>query len=150
MTTKDTMGKSVSTTVAGQQEGTALQSLVSRLVAGIVPMAVHGRNFFVNDIPRDLVVYADTEMVKAVLNNLFTSIVPYVENSCIRITAKVYGNVVLVQLRDHTGINTYFIEQHLTNCQPMAEKMGGYIGVTSQRDKETTIVFSFPNIGAVA
>jgi len=120
MTTKDTMGKSVSTTVAGQQEGTALQSLVSRLVAGIVPMAVHGRNFFVNDISRDLVVHADTEMVKAVLNNLFTSIVPYVENSCIRITAKVYGNVVLVQLRDHTGINTYFIEQHLTNCQPKA------------------------------
>jgi len=150
MTTKNTMGKLVSTTVAGQQEGITLQTLVSRLVAGIVPVAVRGNNFLVNDIPAGLQVHADAAMVTTVLDNLFTSIVPYVQNSCIRITAKVYGNVVLVQLRDHTGINSYFIEQHLTASQPMAEKMGGYIGVTSQRDKETTIVFSFPNIRAVA
>ncbi len=144
------MGRSVSTTVAGQQEGVALQTLVSHLVAGIVPMAVRGGNFLVNDIPPGLLLHADTTMVREVLNNLFISIIPYVENSCIRISAKVYGNVVLVQLRDHTGINSYFIEQHLTDCQPMAEKIGGYIGITSQRDNETTIVFSFPNIAAVA
>ena len=144
------MGKSVSTTVAGQQESIALQTLVSHLVAGIVPIAVRGRNFLVNDIPPGLLLHADTAMVTDVLNNLFTSIIPYVENSCIRITAKVYGNVILVQLRDHTGINSYFIEQHLTECQPIAEKIGGYVGITSQRDNERTIVFSFPNIAAVA
>ena len=150
MTTKNTMGKSVSTTVAGQQESIALQTLVSHLVAGTVPMAVRGRNFLVNDIPPDLVVHADIEMVKAVLKNLFTSVIPYVEDSCIRITAKVYGNVVLVQLRDHTGINSYFMEQHLADFQPMAEKIGGYIGITSQRDNEMTIVFSFSNIPLAA
>jgi hypothetical protein len=150
MTTKDTMGKLVSTTVTGQQEGVALQKLVSHLVAGIVPAAVHRNNFLVNDIPGGLMVQANAERVTAVLTSLFNSILPYVENSCIRITAKVFGNVVLVQLRDHTGINSYFIEQHITEFLPMAEKIGGYIGITSQRDKETTIVFSFLNMRAVA
>jgi hypothetical protein len=144
------MGKSVSTTVAGQQEGIALQSLVSHLVAGIVPVAVRGRNFLVNDIPQGLMLQADITTVTAVLKNLFTSFVPYVQNSCIRINAKMYGNVILIQIRDHTGINSYFVEQHLTDCQPMAAAIGGYVGITSHRENETTIVFSFPNFPKAA
>lgn len=143
------MGK-VSTTVTGQQEGVTLQTLVSQLVAGIVPITVRRNNFLVNDIPAGLLIQADTENLVTVLSNLFNSVIPYVQNSCLRITAKVFGNVVLVQLRDQTGINSYFIEQHLTDCLPLAEKMGGYIGITSQRDRETTIVFSFLNLRAVA
>lgn len=132
------------------QEGIALQTLVSRLVAGAVPAAVRNKSFMINDIPAGLRLTANTDMVAAVLSNLFNTVAMHTENSCIRITAKVYGNVILVQLKDHNSANIYTIAHGLQEVQPIAERIGGYIGITSQQKSESTIVFSFPNLPMAA
>lgn len=144
------MGKLVSTTVTGQQEGIALQTLVSRLVAGIVPIAARHKSFMVNEIPAGLNLVGNTEIIASVLNDVFATMASYAENSCIRISAKMYGYLVVVQLTDNNNPGAYTIASNLQEVLPIAEKIGGYIGITSQRETETTVVFSFPNVPLAA
>jgi hypothetical protein len=135
---------------AGLQQGIALQTLVGRLIASVIPATVRHKSFLVNDIPAGLNLTANTDRVVAVLSNLFNTVAAHAIDSCIRISAKVYGNIILVQLRDRNSINTYTIAHSLQEVQPIAESLGGYVGITSQRKNETTIVFSFPNLPAAA
>lgn len=133
-----------------QQEAMPLQKMVSRLVAGIIPTATRNRSFLINDIPPGLQIIAPTAMVATVLTNLFTVVASNTRDSCIRITAKVYHNVILVQVRNRNSPNSYTLAHSLQPAQPIAEKIGGYLGVTTQLHNETTIVFSFPNLPAAA
>jgi hypothetical protein len=139
-------GNSITT----QQQGITLRKLVSRLVADTVPVSVRNGSFIINDIPASLILSANTEMIAVVLNNLLNTVAANATGSCIRISAKIYSNVILVQLRDKNSINTYTIANNLQAAQPIAESIGGYLAITSQRKNETTIVFSFPNLPAAA
>jgi hypothetical protein len=135
---------------AGQQECVTLKTLVSRIIAGIIPAAVRNKSFMVNDISAGLKLVGNTDMVAAVLSNLFNTVATHAENSCIHISAKAYSDVILVQLRDRNCVNKFIIAHSLQEAQPIAAKIGGYIGITSQRKSETTIVFSFPNLPVAA
>jgi len=135
---------------AWQQERITLHSMVSRLVAGSAPAAARNRSFLINDVPKDLYIVANPERVAAVLSNVFVVLAKNASDSCIRISAKMCGNVILVQIKDQHSINPYTIALNLQQAQPMAESIGGYVGVTSQRRCETTIVVSFPNIPVAA
>lgn len=136
--------------INAQRDCVTLYSLVRRLVAAVLPTSVRNKTFIINEIPLDLAVMANCENVTAVLSDLFNTIAIHTINSCIRISAKAYGHVILVQVKDENSMNTYTIANSLQAAQPLAEKIGGYLGVTSQRKNETTIVFSFPNIPAAA
>jgi len=45
-------------------------------------------------------------MLASVLSGLLSAVVTHSKNSCIRLSAKIYGNVVLVQVKDSTASNT--------------------------------------------
>ncbi|MBC7874699.1 MAG: HAMP domain-containing histidine kinase [Ferruginibacter sp.] len=134
----------------GEKQGFSLHTLVSRLVACVVPATARNKSFMVNDIPAGLSIAANPGLVTAVLSNLFNTVALHSVNSCIRISAKVYSNIILVQVRDHHSANACTIAYSLQPAQPLAEKIGGYLGITSQWKNETTIVFSFPNIPLAA
>ena len=144
------MGKPVRTTVAGQQDGITLQKLVSRLVAGIVPTATRHKSFMVNEVPEGLNLVANTAIVASVLADLFATMATHADNSCIRISAKACGSLVVVQLTDNRNPGPYTMASNLGGVLHMAEKIGGYIGISSQRETETTVVFSFPNLANAA
>ena len=139
------MGTLVSTTHSGIQEGIALHSMVDRLVAGIVPMIVRQNSFIVNEIPPGLNVVAHPETVNTVLENLFFAVATHAEYSCIRVSSKEYGYLVIVHLRKNNTTSPYTIAGSLQEIIPLAEKIGGYIGVSSHAEREMTIVFSFSN-----
>jgi hypothetical protein len=136
--------------IAGQQEEVTLQQMVSRLVAGSLPAAVWNKSFMINDVPTGMRLIGNTDMVAMILSNLFNTVVKHVENSCIRISAKSYSDVKLFQLRDRNCTNRLTIANSFQEAKPIAEKIGRYIGITSQRKSETTIVFSFPNLPVAA
>ena len=128
----------------------SLHHLVNEIITGVSAKTSRHNSCIVNDIPIHLQLASNTDMIASVVSNLLSTLATYAENSCIRITAKVFNNVILLQLKDQNSINTYTIANSLQSSQPIAEKIGGFLGVTSQRKNETTIVFSFPNIGAAA
>lgn len=85
-------------------------------------------------------------MLTSVLSGLLLAVVTHSKNSCIRLSAKIYGNVVLVQVKYSTASNAGAIENDVRQLQPIAEKMLGSVIVNSYRKNMTTIAFAFPNL----
>lgn len=128
------------------QYGTVLHEVVNSLVTSFNVVATTNKNFFVNEIPGHLQLATDPQMIASVLSGLLSSVVSYTKDSCIRLSAKIYGNVVLVQVKDSTGCNSNVIASQVQKLQPLAERMRGSVGITSQRNNITTITFGFPNL----
>jgi len=131
-------------------EGISLHSLMGSLLPGLQQTAVRHKSFFVNDIPEDILIRADKNIVSSVVANLLRIVSRNADNSCIRVSAKAYHNVVLMQVRDSNTSNNYAISASLLQVEPMVGKIGGYIDINNQRQKSTTIAFSFSNMPGVA
>lgn len=73
-----------------------LYQLTDCLVNTLQPKATSNKSFFINEIPEQLPLAADRQMLASVLGGLLSAIAYNTKDSCIRLTAKTYGNVVLV------------------------------------------------------
>src|SRR5688572_3595118 len=112
---------------------TGLHELTAQLVNTFIPTASANKSFFVNDIPAQLPMATNQQMLASVLSGLLSAMVTHAKESCIRLSAKLYGNVVLVQVKDSASSNTCAVENEVRKLQPVAEKMFGSVSVTSQR-----------------
>jgi hypothetical protein len=61
----------------------------------------------------------------------------------IQISAKLFGNVVLIHIKDQGGKDYSPVAQSILRIQPTVEKLKGFVGITSHRHDRTTIAFSF-------
>lgn len=125
---------------------TGLHELTTRLIQNLIPKASSNKSFFVNDIPGQLPLRTNQQMFASVLNGLLLAIVTHSKDSCIRLSAKMYGNVVLVKVKNSTQSNTGAVENEVRKLQPIAEKMLGSISVNKHRKNLTTITFGFSNL----
>jgi signal transduction histidine kinase len=123
-----------------------LHQLADCLVNSFLLRDTSNKSFFFNEIPDRLYLETDQEMLASVLSGLLSAVASHTEDSCIHLSAKTYGNVVLVKVKDSSGLNIDAVESEVCKLQPLAEKMRGSVSVTSQRKKLTTITFGFPNL----
>lgn len=123
-----------------------LQEVTSRLVNTYMERVTRNNSFFVNDIPCDLLIETDPKLFSSILSGILAAVASSVKNSCIRLTVKTIGQVILVQVKESNGLNSHFMDTELQKLLPLAEKMKGSVSVTSQRKKITTITFGFPNV----
>lgn len=135
---------------ASIESASTLQELVGNLMQSFLPLAKRNKNHFVNDIPDDLYIDTDRDLVATVLSGMLSTIIKHAKESSICMSAKIYGNVVLVHIKDYNNFNYFSIENNLQKLQPLAEKVGGSVGVTSQRHNVATFAFSFMNIHLAA
>lgn len=119
--------------------------LVKLIAANALPSALRNNSFIVNDVPAEIRIIADENLLATVLSRLLYSFVNGAESSCIRINAKEYEDIVFVQMRSTHGIDNNAIDSDLQQAQPYAKKMNGNIGLSWENEKVTGIVFSFPN-----
>lgn len=124
----------------------SLHHLVECLSDGLEPAARRNKSFIINNVPEEICSDLNVNMVASVLSRLMNVVILHTENSCIRICAKTYGNVVLVHVKGEGCLNYDSISHNLTEIQAQAEKIGGFVGFTSYRNKLTTIAFSFMNV----
>jgi len=137
-------------TPAFQSTSSNLNVLISRLVSCALPTAVRRKSFILNDIPRELYVAGNENYLAALLSNLLDTVVNHTENNCIRVSAKVYGGITLVYMKDSGSFNKYTVGCQLKELQLLAKKVGGCISVISQRTEAPSIAFSFPNMAKAA
>jgi hypothetical protein len=128
---------------------TSLHHLVERLSGSLEPAARRNKNLFINNVPEDVCSEINETLVASVLSRLLNEVILHTENSCIRISAKTFGNVVVVHVKDDGCLNYDSISHNLTEIQAQAEKIGGFVGFTSYRNKLTTIAFSFMNMKGI-
>ena len=128
----------------------SLHHLVDRLSVSLEPSARRNKSLIINNVPEEICSQINENNVASVMSRLMDLVIAHTENSCVRICAKTIGNVVLVHIKDDGCLNYDSISQNLTELQSQAEKIGGFVGFTSYRNKLTTIAFSFMNIQAAA
>lgn len=132
------------------QDFVTLSELTSNLSAGFLPLARTNKSVIVNDIPEDLFIDTDIELVASIFAGLLAAVVKNAKESYIRLSAKVYGNVILLHIKDHNNFNYCTVENKVQQLIPLAEKIGGSVSVTSQRNNVATFAFSFPNLPMAA
>lgn len=83
----------------------SLHHLVSQLITSLQPLAVRRNNILLNDIPRDLAMDIDQQLVAYVLSELVNSAVNSTENQCIHIEAVIDNEHRMLRVKDlHTQV----------------------------------------------
>ena len=129
---------------------TSLHDLVDTLANSLHPVVRQSKSLIINDVPENIMADRNENLLAAVLGGLMKEVITHTESSCICITAKSYNNVVLLHVKNDGSLNYDSISHNLSAMQKQAEKLDGYIGFTSYRNKITTIAFSFTNIQEAA
>jgi len=123
----------------------SLYNIVTLIAGSMEHTANDNKSFIINDVPEDIVIDTDEQLLASVLSNLMSEVIMHTRDGCIRITAKLFRNVVLLHVKNDGSLNYDSVSQKMTKMQAQAEKLGGFVGFTSYRNKLTTIAFSFMN-----
>ncbi len=127
-----------------------LKQLASRITANFLPQAVKQNNFFVNDIPANLPIDYNHEWVSSIISGLVSTIVNHARNTCIRLSAKRFGYVMVLEIHEAGSANGYAMACSLQQVQSLAQKIGGCLNISIPKPELTTIAFSFPNLPIAA
>lgn len=127
----------------------SLKQIAGKLMNGYLPVAVKHNNFFVNDIPADLAIEHNQSWISSVICGVLDTIVQHSRETCIRITARKYGYVVVLEVKESGSVNGYAMACGLQQVNSLAEKIGGCLSISIQQPM-TTVAFSFPNLPVAA
>ena len=127
-----------------------LSQLVGRFAGDYLPTAVRNRSFFINEVPVDMVVDHNQEWIASVVSGLLSAVVMHAKDTCIRLSARKYGHVVVLEIQEAGCISSYAMACGLQDVQTLAEKIGGSLSISIHKPASTRIAFSFPNLPIAA
>lgn len=123
----------------------SLYQLVDDNIKKYVTIATDNSNSLINNVNNKLRIHADKAIVGSVIGGLLHAVITHVKESHIYISAKeLYGKMIEINIKDENCYNTYAVALSLQEIVPLAEKIGGKLNITNQRQKITTISFTFP------
>lgn len=126
-----------------------LRRIVNDLIHEAAHLAVHNRNYIVNNVPADLMMEANRTIISSVLSKLFHTAIRHAQNSVILISAKVYGITVLVQVKSKGNISPALPED-LGHASLKARKTGGIIEMILCENEQACIAYCFLNVAGAA
>ena len=150
-------------------EPVSLKGIVSKSIKTVESQAINKGITIINDVPDDLKIQGDKNLLSVVLRNLITNAIKFTHNNgSIAIMANANGKVVEVSVID-TGIGIPKEHQHklfridtnysrvgtaneastslgLILCKEFIEKHNGKIWVESEENKGSAFRFTLPNI----
>jgi hypothetical protein len=126
-----------------------LQNLVNDVIHESASLAIHNRNYVVNNIPADLCIETNGIMVSSVLNKLFNTVIRNAQNSVILVSAKVYGMTILVQLKSKGSISPGLPEEIGHACIK-AKNTGGIIEMIQCESEQASVAYCFLNVAGAA
>ncbi len=127
-----------------------LKQLVGRLSVNHLATAVHHRSFFINDIPADMQIDHNHQWIASVISGLLCTVAGHAKDTCIRLSARKHGHVIVLQVHESGKTNSYAMASELKQAYVLAEKIGGCLSVSVPVMDNTTISFSFPNLPSLA
>ncbi len=127
------------------QSKVALHLMINQLSVSTMPAAARNQSTIVNEIPAELYVNTDQHKLAAVIGSLLNAMISHTGNAAIHVSAKAYGNVMLLHLKGQSKLNNPVFAGTLSEVQQLAQNVGGTVGVTSCRNNITTVALSFTN-----
>ena len=128
-------------------EDPTLYHLVNNIIHEAAPLAVHHRNYVVNNVPADLCIETNGAMVSSVLSKLFQTVVRNVQNSVILVSAKVYGMSVLIQIKSK-GVVSPGLAEEIGHASIRAQNTGGIIEIIQCEAGQASVAYCFLNVAA--
>ncbi|SRR5690606_13751680 len=138
--------KIIKTSPEGTIDSVCLYDVIDRLSESLEPLTFSKNTVITNDVAPDLFVGTDKNVVASVLGNLLNNLISHAGSDNIQISAKLFGNVVLLHLKNQAGNDCSPILHNIHDLQPQIERLKGFVGITSNRNNRTTIAFSFVNM----
>jgi hypothetical protein len=121
-----------------------LHNLVTRLTGNYLPLAVNNHSFFINDIPADLPVENNGQRIASVIGRMLSIVASHVKDTCIRLSAKRYGHITVLEIQESGSVNSYALASDLQHVHLLAEHIGGRLSISIPNPEITKISFSFP------
>lgn len=136
--------KTTHTDVADNRSG-SLYKLVDASIKKYSAIARNNRNSLINNVNNNLNIFTDETIVGSVIEGVLQAINSHVKESLIYISAKeLYGKMIEINVKDDNCYNTFAVAISLQDMVPLAEMIGGKLNITNQRQKITTVSFTFP------
>ncbi|HEY6503333.1 MAG TPA: hypothetical protein VIZ28_05105 [Chitinophagaceae bacterium] len=130
---------------AGPTQARSLYQLVEDNMKKYLDAAIQNSNSFINNVSDQLRVTANEAILNSVIGGMLHAVVAHVKESHILVSAKeIYGKMIEINVKDDNCYNTYAVALSLQDAFAQAEKIGGRLDITNQRQKITTISFTFP------
>ena len=121
-----------------------LHQMVCFAASNSIPKAVQRNSFIVNEVAREFEIATDETILTTLLNNLLSEVVQHTKDSCIRIKAKEYDDIICVVIKDNSMFSNYSATGNLAKIKQLAKKMKGSLSIRNMEHKFTTILISFP------
>jgi len=146
LTRKTILMKTLNTIITGESKtNLSLHELVDEAIKKSANIPVSSKSLIANNVSGDLYIKTNEDIVSSVIQGLLQSMIMNATDGDIHVSAQeLFGNTVKVFVRDNNCYNTYAVACNLQNMVPLAEQIGGYLNITNQRQKITTLEFSFP------
>jgi len=126
-----------------------LKQIVGHLADSYIPVAAGNQCFFVNEIPADLSVDHNRELVASVISGLLSTVADHASNTSIYLSARKHGHIIVFNIKESGNTDSYNLAGELKQVFQMAEKVGGCLSVSVPVMQDTTISFSFPNLPVI-
>lgn len=125
--------------------GLSIYQLVENNIRRYFNAAKSNSNSLINNVSDTLKVHADELVIGSIIGGLLHAVITHVKESHIYISAKeVYGRMVEINVKDDNCYNPYAVALSLQDVVKLAERIGGRLDISNQRQKITTITFRFP------
>lgn len=128
----------------------SLKMVVARCLVTFQPVAVKQHSFLLNEIPADFMVTADEKILSSLVFSIFNGVVGSTWNSCIRVSAKKFGGIVLLKFRNRNREIAYDTNRNGQHIILLTEKLGASIFSSDSTLKTGALTLSFPTISNVA
>ena len=119
----------------------SLHELVSGLVQSLLPVTIPRHTFFLNEIPRDIIVEADENMLAYILWSLINGAIQSTQNGCIRIEAITADDRLTIRIKDVGAYFRHTISKEYRLVQHVAEMLGGSISIESDMEYGVNAAF---------
>jgi hypothetical protein len=122
---------------------TSLNQLIESLLQTHRSVAIQNKSLVVNNIPKDLLINTERDMLTSLISSILATVVHYTKGSCISISAKVYHDIILLNIKDNSLINNEAVISSLNRLQPVAEQLGGNISINIAPGQTASVILSF-------
>ena len=128
-------------------KNSSLFKVANDAILSSAQIAIHNRNYVVNNISADLRIETNGLIVSSVLNKLFNTVVRNAQNSVILVSAKEYGLTILVQVKSK-GLISPGLSEEISHACINAQKTGGIIEMTQCESEQASVAYCFLNVAA--
>jgi len=127
-----------------------LHQMIDQAASNLRLTAVNRHSFIINEVSPEFQIETNESTLAILLNQLLSKVVGNSSNSCIRIEAKEYDDVIFLTVKSNGSFVTDTAPPDIDDIKTIAREMNGAISINNTGNKLNSILLSFPNFKIAA